>query len=75
MRRVKLVEGDLLGRFERTLHTRACFICSLEVTPTLGSVRLVCSWDSHFRIAHMHCVRLILKYAQAEIDRQNGVQP
>lgn len=70
MRRVRLAEGALLERFQAAPKPGLCFVCSLEVTRTLGYVNVAWSADSHSRIAHDSCWKLVLRYAQNVISSQ-----
>jgi hypothetical protein len=72
MIRPKLAEGTLLSRYSGSQHAMGCFVCSLEVASTHTWHKLVSGEDFHSRIVHGWCWKLILRYAQVEIDRQKA---
>jgi len=66
----QLARGELLWRFQASRGTDQCFVCSLANNRTLGYVSVAWSADSHTRIVHEHCLRLVLRYAQQVIQAQ-----
>lgn len=68
-------KGALWERFEASRDTAQCFVCLLPNHATRGSVTLGCSWDSHSRRVHDFCWKLVLRYAQSEINRQLSIEP
>jgi hypothetical protein len=71
----ELAKGTLLWRFMACRGTSTCFVCSLDNNRTLGYVSMAWSADSHTRIVHEHCLRLVLKYAQRQVAAQAEGEP
>lgn len=69
----KLARGELLWRFQASRGTDLCFVCSLANNRTLGYVSVVWSADSHTRVVHEWCLRLVLRYAQEVIQAQQSI--
>jgi hypothetical protein len=70
MTRSRLVPDSLPQRYAQIMGPQICFVCCQLVGSTHGWVRAVSSLDSHSRIAHDFCWKLVMRYAQDKISEQ-----